>query len=271
MPAEVETVDTPETPEVPETPPTKTFSQEELNRIVLKEKKALQKQLEEMKSTFQNELANFKDKLPKEPEPTDRAGILEVKLMSEEKARKMLEKELEETRKEVANERRLRNESQRDSQLQAALNDAGVLSKYMNQARKLFLNDLEQEDDGSGNVRWYFKKSDGNLVDIRSGVELALADMPFFREASGPGTGSGAQTSRPANSKTQTIQTQQRLEEKRKELAQLAEQAKSARNKNEALASYNRLRREVLDLEDVVNGKTPRSKLTLINGRPSER
>lgn len=222
-----------ETPE-PKTPENKTFSQDEVNKLLAANKKTLQKKLAgetEARTALEKRLAEIEARVSTpeiRPEDKTSEGRLEAALKKVEKdfaaqAQKMAEVEARAVRAEAK-----RVEALKDRALDEALQAAGCSDLSM--ARPYYLTRLVDKDDdeeplvdAGGNPTWAIRLPSGNLADLTTGIAETLPK--YLRNSNGNVGGAGTV---PGKSKQKN-----QIEELEKKVNALAERARATGRDND--------------------------------------
>ena len=240
--------DVDEAPE-PKTPENKTFTQEEVNKLLATNKKTLQKNLAketEARSALEKRLADIEAKIPAvEVRPEDKTadGRLEAALKKMEKdfasqAQKMAEVE---ARAVAAESKRV--EALKDRALDEALQSAGCSDLAM--ARPYYLTKLVDKDDdeepltdAAGNPTWAIRLPSGNLADLTTGIAETLPK--YLRNPNGNVGGAGTV---PGKSKQKN-----QIEELEKKVKALAERAQATGRDND-IGAYTIAKKQLQTLK----------------------
>ena len=235
-------------PETGAKPAEKTFTQDEVNKILSQNKKALKAKAAEAdaaRQALEKRIAEIEAKTAStEPKPEDKTadGRLEAAI-------KRLEKELEtqkgknlevEARAEKAEKRR--QEALRDRALDEALTAAGCID--MKVGRRTFLPDvLDKDEDGvplgdDGDPKWAIKLPSGTLADLSTAIAELLPK--YLRNPSGNVGGAGTV---PGKSKDKS-----KIEEMEKKLQALKTRAQNT-GRNPDIAAYDSLKRQLNSLK----------------------
>lgn len=168
--------------------------------------------------------------------------ILQRQLAKMSKQMEEMQKVIEQRETAASDERELRLASQRDSLLQNALTEAGVLPNAMDAALKLFRDNVAYDDEND--AFWFIEDKTGVKLQINEGIK---DNMPDYLKASqiqrGGSGGRGSQSTA-------------LLEQAKKNLSELHDKAR--RSGAEAdIAAYHTAKKKVLDLEGARKGSTP--------------
>lgn len=242
-----------EQPEVDEVPVEKKFTQEDVNRLLSKERKSLDKKLEESRSAWEKELLEIKQQLPATPavKEDDFRGKLELAQAELAKTKENLTRELESHKREAALEREKRLEGERERALYDALLEAKCLDNKL--GKKLFQSNVKWDDDKEA---WMFFPDDGtDPVSVQNGVKIHLP--PWLKPPEVPTGGGGTPPGRTGSThKTAKYNELDALRSKRDEAFKNA-QTKGSRDPR-AISEYQSLKRKVAELEvALASPKTP--------------
>lgn len=207
----------------------KTFTQEEVNALLAKDKRELKKKLKEAedgRSALEKRFSDLETKLTVEPKAEDKTadGRLEASL-------KKLEKELEASRIKMqeVEERAQRAEAKRiealkDRALTEALQQAGCID--LKAGQRYFLPDLLDKDDDDeplvdqhGNPTWAIRLTSGTLADLSTGIAETLPK--YLRNPNGNVGGAGTVAHKSGKQKD-------KVEELEKKVQLLADKARKS-------------------------------------------
>ena len=233
--------------EVPvETPPVveKKFTQEDVNRIVQKEKKALEKRLDDEKSELQKQLAEIRNQLPQPTPPAEDDWQNKYKVLSRDhnSFKESMTRELDKATKLAEQERLARIEGERER----VLNDALTKAKCTNfmVARKFFFNNVKWSDDAQGYL-FYPDDPKEQPGSVEVGIDLNLPD--FCRTAAGR-PGGGTSTEGGGSGTTQKAVAQKNYEKAYAELEALWQKTRKGGNNNTAVGMYNKQKTKVAQM-----------------------
>jgi len=196
---DLESDDTPVPPPVPppdkppSSPPAKTFTQDEVNKLMAKERKSMERKLQEQNESTQKQIVELQQKMSQPPEPkpsdTDVKGQLELMEKKHKREQEALEEKLVQTNSALAQEKKKRLETERDKELGDALQTVGCVDMTM--GRRFFLPDIEYDEDES---RWMYRTASGNLISIIDGVQENMPNYlkPPAMQGGGSGSARGA-------------------------------------------------------------------------------
>lgn len=235
-----------------EAPAPKSFSQEELNSILAKEKRRTEAQLKAatekstaLETKLNDLLQRFEEKEKNDPHAKTEEGKIEAILRKHQREQEELRKEIEENKKAAAAERQARLEAQRDRLLDEALVAAGCVD--LKAGRRYFLPEVTREDpeDGTTLEEWALKTPSGKLIDIASGVGEHL---PKYMRSPNANVGGAGTTSGGPKAKEKD-----RIKVLEAELVELQKKAQALGDRNgPAVQQYMQKQRELKALKSTV-------------------
>lgn len=177
---------------------------------------------------------NPNDQNPNNNQNSEEVATLRRSIKKMEKQMEEMQKQLKEREETAQQERELRLESQRDTLLQQALTEAGVVPEAMEAAMKYFRDDVVYDED---NDRFLFSESKtGVKLGISEGVKDNLPS--YFKQTTIKQGGSGGRGSQP----------NAMLEQARSTLAKLHEQAKKSGSDSD-IAAYHSAKKKLIEIE----------------------
>lgn len=160
--------------------------------------------------------------------------VLQRQLAKMGKQMEEMQKVIEQREEAAAEERELRLGSQRDSLLQGALTEAGVLPNAMDAALKLFRDNIAFDEENE--TFWFIEDKTGVKLPINEGIKDNMPD--YFKASQIQRGGSGGRGS----------QANALLEQAKTNLTQLHTQARKSGSESD-IAAYHAAKKKVLDLE----------------------
>lgn len=215
--------------------PQKGLTQEDLNKILAKERRTFQAKLDEQKESHRAEIEKLKP-VSNEPAPEDLRGQMELLSKRHEREQQTLQAQLQQYKVDLEIEKRKRLETQRDKELSDALSMSQCID--MKAGHRYFLPDIEYDPEEE---RWMFRTASGNLVSISDGVAEAIP--AYLRPATVNSGGSGSTRGSP-----QKAARQRNLEAEKKKLQELHETAKKS-GRQQDLVDYKKQKAQVAKLE----------------------
>jgi len=164
----------------------------------------------------------------------DQVAVLQRQLNKTMKQMEEMQKIIGQREEQAEEERELRLASQRDSLLQQALTENGVLPNAMEAAMKLFRDDIAYDEDND--VFYYIENKTGVKLPITEGIKDNMPD--YFKASTIKQGGSGGRGS----------QANALLEAAKTNLGKLHEQAKKSGQESD-IAAYHAAKKKVLEIE----------------------
>lgn len=225
-------------------PSSTAFTQEDVNRLMNTHKKALKAELDEVKKQIaakDQELAALRQRMEPQPLPDDLKGQLELLQKKHDRQMELLEKQLNEERKNREAEYQKRLDAERDRLLEAALAKAQCIDTEV--GYRAFLPQCFYDADEQ---RWLFRLKSSNVVSIEAGIAEELP--PYLKRPQAAGRGSGSYTSSAtpkAEAKKQALVDAKAREAKAKAIAQSSNRESDRVAWREAFKEVQRLEKEL--------------------------
>ena len=199
-------------------------------------------ELEKKNQTTDAALAEIKAQMvaqPKEPEPSDVAGKLELVEKRWQRDREELQQRIAAAERKAEEERQRRLDMQREQALSDAIGGAGVTGGNAEVARRFFLPQVVWDEVDEG---WVFKTRSGNHVSVQDGVLEEMPDTlkPSKLRNGGAGTSGGVPAAR--------ARKQKDLEDAEAELKRLLEAGSKQGGTQQVLVAYTQQKRKVEQL-----------------------
>lgn len=234
-------IDPPEPAPVDPPVPPKQVSQDDINRIMAKERRHFEKKLQEIRDQHEKEMLSLKEKQKEDPPaPDDLRGQMELMERKHKREVEGLTTRQQELEKTLAAEKQRRLETERDRELSEALSVVGCIDGTA--GRRYFLPEIEFDEEST---KWMYRTAKGNLVSIADGVAEAMP--PYLRPAKLDGGGSGSSK----GGSTKATRAKQ-LEEAKRKLADLYDTTRKSGAKQSDINAYTQQKRLVQRLESEV-------------------
>jgi hypothetical protein len=225
-------------------PKPKTFTEEQLTKIVQERVKNLNRdketlttqvnQLQTQLSDLQKQLSDLQK--PKDPPSDDVQGQINVLTERHRRETEGLQNRITDLEKKLSSAEQRALITERDKELDAALNKAGCTD--MKIGRRTFVPQLSYDEPDQ---KWIFNLEKGGTVDIETGIQEELPDS--LRRPRGASGGSGSSSGDRAKSRKATD-----LDAAEKKLQELSNVAK-ATGKSADIMAYDKQKNKVRDLQ----------------------
>jgi hypothetical protein len=221
-----------------------TFTQEDVNRLLQKEKKGWDRKFEEAQAQTQKTIAELQARIPVvEPPKDDLKGQMELMENRYKQQITSLQQQVETTSSQLKLETIRRLETERDKELNEAL--AAVCCIDPIGGQRYFKEQLEYDD---SDQKWLFRTKSGGLVTILDGVTESLP--PYLRPSQMPQGGSGT----PSRGSPKLASKQRQLDVEKKKLADMHEKTSKTGGRMSDVLAYKKQKEIVTALERDLSG-----------------
>lgn len=181
-------------------PPPKTFSQDEVNALLARDKKKLTSQIEALESKassaeeMRQQIAELNEQIELAGKSAEEQAKAKAKKAAEKQAAEVdgLRSQLSELEQNLNGERQSHQATRVRNRLATALIEADVYPAAQDKALASMVGDAEAEFDEDGNLVAITLEHDGTRYeDLKAAAVSYLAEHPYFAKAKPGGAGSG--------------------------------------------------------------------------------